>query len=278
MKTIKSPMPLVQPGESRPPFPEFANPDFGAASSPIANFTTASKPIATNTDTLTSADMNFSGAKDSAIPSSGAGTSNGNNIAAGTFGYYNGALFSAANRGSLQNSGADKPENYLSPEARKYMGYGNAALGGMAAGGQVQATTDSNDAVLQTVGAGIGGAAAGFAVGGPVGAAVGGVAGLVSGGINAYVGTHSARKEQRKSDKIRAQIMAKEEARYQQARADQKEYFDISRSDNQEQARYNRRMAAVQSTWQAQEAARRAMNDAIAQDASLKQMLTQEVR
>jgi outer membrane lipoprotein SlyB len=191
-------------------------------------------------------------------------------------GYWGGMKARPTN--TLQSTAADKPENYLSPEARKYMGYGNAALGGVAAGGQVQPTTDSQDASLQVLGAGIGGAAAGAAAGGPYGALIGGVAGLVSGGLNAYVGTHSARKEQRKQEKLRQEIMAKDEARYQQARADQQKYFDIERSDNQEAARYNRRMAAVQSQWQAQEAARRALNDAITQDQSLKQYLTQEVR
>lgn len=178
----------------------------------------------------------------------------------------------------LQSTEANKPTDYLSPEARQALGYGNAALGGLSAGGQVAPTADAKDATLQVLGAGAGGAAAGFAAGGPWGAAIGGVAGLVSGGINAFVGTHSARTAQRKQDKIRADIQARDEARYQQSRADAQKYFDVQRGDTLEQERYNRQLSAVQSQWAAQERARAALNDSMAQDASLKHMLVGDLR
>ncbi len=256
---LKTPMPLVPDSD-----PESGSRYQSAPASPIASFT-AAPDAATNTDILTSADMNKTDIQGSAIPTMGQGYGYGRNYATMPI-------------GGLQSTQGNKPEDYLSPEARKYMGYGNAAYGGVAAGSQVTPTPDAGDAALGVIGSGISGAAAGAAVGGPWGAAIGGAAGLVSGGINAWVGTHSARQKRREQDKIRQQIAAKDEARYQQARKDAKEYFDIERGDTQEQQRYNRRMAAVQSQWQAQESARRALNDAIQNDAGLKQMLTQEVR
>lgn len=276
MQPLKTPMPLVPSadpaagsryqamgasGAPSSPMDSFA----GAPSnpSPIANFTAA--PSATNTDILTSADMNKTAVQNSAIPTMGQGYGYGKNYATMPI-------------GGVQSTAAQKPEDYLSPEARKYMGYGNAALGGVAAGSQVNPTPDAGDAALGVLGSGIGGAAAGAAAGGPAGALIGGALGLVTGGINAFVGTKTARAQRREQDKIRQEIAAKDEARYQQARRDSQKYFDIERGDTQEQQRYNRRAAAVQSQWQAQESARRALNDAISNDASLKQMLTQEVR
>jgi hypothetical protein len=274
MAIKKTPAPIIPSSDpNSKPYPEVRNAhypeamdtsamDSASGISPIAQFTSAPKPV-TNTDVTTSADMNKTDVGANNIPM--------------PVGYWNG--MSTAKMGSgLQSTGADKPTDYLTPEAREMMGYGKAGVAGYNAGANIQPTTDSNDAVAQVAGSTIAGAAGGLAAGGPWGAVVGGVAGLVSGGINAYVGTHSSRAQQRKQDKLRQEIAAKDEARYQQARADQEKYFNIQRSDTQENERYNRRMAAIQSTWQAQEAARRAMNDAISQDANAKQVLLGEMR
>lgn len=265
---MATPQPIVPSTEPEFQLPmPYASP--GVDTNPIASFTetrSTAQPI-TNTSVPTSADK---GANNFWETANGQAQKNSQAIA-GPFGYGSGM-------NKLQSTSADKPENYLSPEARKMLGYGNAALGGLAAGGQVAPTPDAGDATLQVLGAGVGGAAAGFAAGGPVGGIVGGVAGLVAGGINAYVGTHSARAANRKEEKIRRDIQAREEARYQQARADQEKFFNIQRGDTLEKERYNRKMAAVQSQWAAQEKARSALNDTIAQDASFKHMLVGELR
>lgn len=272
MKPLKNPigytpanptaMPIVAPSESQKPYPEVENDwDPTPAARPIADFTSPAK----NTDIVTSADMNKTDVQGSAIPAMGSG-------------YGFGRMNTPAPIGGMQSTMAQKPENYLSPEARKYMGYGQAALGGYNAGANMMATPDESDAMLQVAGSTVGGAAMGLAAGGPVGAVVGGLTGLVTGGLNALVGTSSARKQRREQERIRQEIAAKEEARYRQARKDAEKYFNIERGDNQEQQRYNRRMAAIQSQWQAQESARRALNDAIQNNSQLKMMLTQEVR
>lgn len=178
----------------------------------------------------------------------------------------------------MQSTAADKPQDYLSPEARKMVGYGSSALGGIAAGSQVAPTANAGDAALQVLGSGLGGAAAGLATGNPIGAAIGGIAGLVTGGINAWVGTSSARKQQRAQDKIRRDIQARDEARYQQARQDQERYYNIERGDSMEKERYNRRQTALQSQWAAHDQARNALNDSIAQDASFKHMIMGDLR
>lgn len=271
---MATPQPIVQPSE-----PEFQLPAPYAAPgvdvNPIASFTSTPSPI-TNTTVATSADpINSFWQTDAGQgykAQGGATPVSGNSIAAPI------GARSPWTPQALQSPQANKPSDYLSPEARQMTGYGNAALGGVAAGGQVAPTADSKDATLQVLGAGAGGAAAGFAAGGPWGAAIGGAVGLVSGGINAYVGTHSARTAQRKQEKIQRDIQARDEARYQQARADQQKYFDVERGDTLEKERYNRKMAAVQSQWAAQERARSALNDSIAQDASLKHMLVGDLR
>lgn len=263
---MATPQPIVPPSEPEFELPKpYAAP--GVDTNPIADFTSV-QPIAqapvNNTTIATSAD---------AAKAQTGGTAVSNNAIAAPIGSYNPWSFMA-----LQSTAANKPSDYLSPEARKMTGYGNAALGGMSAGGQVAPTADSQDATLQVLGAGAGGAAAGLAAGGPWGAVIGGVAGLVSGGINAYVGTHAARTAARKQEKIRADIQARDEARYQQARADQQKYFDVQRGDDLEKERYNRKLTAAQSQWAAQERARAALNDSIAQDASLKHMLVGDLR
>lgn len=276
-KTV--PQPIVAPSEPDFQLPQpYRSP--GAAESngvldsppesPIASFTSsapAPKPI-TNTDVTTSADAQINHFSQTEYAKQ---ATQSNNIA------------SPINRSQfytspMQSTAADKPSNYLSPEARKMVGYGNSALGGIAAGGQVAPTADAGDAALQVLGSGISGAAAGLATGNPIGAAIGGVAGLVAGGINAWVGTGAARKQQRAQDKIRRDILARDEARYQQARRDQEKYFNIERGDNMEKERYNRRQTALQSQWAAQEKARSALNDTIAQDASFKHMLVGDLR
>lgn len=260
------PSPLIPPSQPDPKLPmSYATPPMsygvpGVDTGPIADFlspATSSAPPITNTTVATSADA--------------ANPVAANNIAM-PIGYMPKNLY------AQQSTAANKPTDYLSPEARKTLGYGNAALGGIAAGGQVAPTADAGDAALQVAGSTIGGAAAGFVAGGPVGGAIGGIAGLVAGGLNAFVGTHAARAAARKEDKIRRDIQARDEARYQQARADEQKYFDINRGDTLEKERYNRKMAAVQSQWAAQERSRSALNDVIAQDASIKHMLIGEMR
>ncbi len=275
---VKVPQPIVASSEKEFELPavspytntefELPAPQYGP-SSPIANFTSTSPKPITNTDIVTSADsaqpINF----DSNIP-----------VPAGANRY-------DPNR--LQSTAANKPTDYLSPEARKMTGYANAGLGGFAAGSQVAPTADSGDAMLQVAGATVGGAAQGAlagaaigAMGGPVtmlgGAAIGGLTALVTGGLNAWVGTSSARKQQRAQDKIRRDIQARDEARYQQARRDQEKYFNIERGDNMEKERYNRRLTALQSQWAAQQKAKDALNETMLQDQNLKHMLVGDLR
>lgn len=279
-KTV--PQPIVPPSEkqSLPPYPEEYSGDMGGIqiqdapnSSPIADFTsTEPKPL--NTDIATSADAakpinHFS--QTAYAQNQGMGQNIAMPIGHGGFGYGGYGY-------GLQSTNADKPTDYLSPQARQMVGYGNSALGGVAAGGQVAPTADAGDALLQVAGAGLGGAAAGLATGNPLGAAIGGITGLVAGGINAFVGTSAARKQQRQQDKIRRDIQARDEARYQQARRDQQKYFDVERGDNLEKERYNRRLTAAQSQWAAQDRARSALNDVIAQDANFKHMLVGDLR
>lgn len=237
-----------------------------APASPIAAFTSpAPKPI-TNTDIVTSADAAQPIGLDSNIPvPAGANTWNPNR---------------------LQSTAANKPTDYLSPEARKMTGYANAGLGGFAAGSQIAPTADAGDAMLQVGGATVGGAAQGAiqgamvggAPGALVGGAIGGLTALVTSGLNAWMGTSAARKQQRAQDKIRRDIQARDEARYQQARRDQEKYFNIERGDNMEKERYNRRLNALQSQWVAQQKAKDALNDTMAQDANLKHILVGDLR
>lgn len=242
-----------------------------APASPIANFTSTSPKPVTNTDIITSADA--------AQPIGYDSISSATNI----------PVPAGANRwnpNQLQSTAANKPTDYLSPEARKMTGYANAGLGGFTAGSQIAPTADSGDAMLQVGGATVGGAAqgaiAGAMVGGApgalVGGAIGGLTALVTGGLNAWMGTSAARKQQRSQDKIRRDIQARDEARYQQARRDQEKYFNIERGDNMEKERYNRRITALQSQWAAQQKAKDALNETMLQDQNLKHMLVGELR
>lgn len=281
-KDFQLPQPYRSPGAAEsngegiqfgnaPPYPEAYSGNMDgiqiqdAPASPIASFTSAAPKPITNTDVATSADAQVDRFSQSA------NANQSQNIAApiSRSQFYN---------SPMQSTAADKPSNYLSPEARQMVGYGNSALGGLAAGGQVAPTADAGDAALQVLGAGVSGAAAGLATGNPIGAAIGGVAGLVAGGINAWVGTGAARKQQRAQDKIRRDIIARDEARYQQSRRDQERYFNIERGDNLEKERYNRRQTALQSQWAAQEKARNALNETIQQDQAFKHMLVGELR
>ncbi len=186
---------------------------------------------------------------------------------------------------AMQSTAADRPANYPSPTEQMGRGYAAAGLAGLGAGGTVAPTTDSTDALMQVGGSTLGGAAQGALygsiAGGPgavVGGAVGGLIGLVSGGLNAFVGTRSAREAKRQQEKINQAILARQDARYQQERADQEKYFNINRSDTLEQTRYNRKQDALASTWKAQEAARQALNDTISTDANFKKLLFSQVR
>lgn len=173
--------------------------------------------------------------------------------------------------GSAQSTMADKPMDYTSPEEIKAKQYGSAAAAGLAQGGNMVDTPDATDAAIQVGSAGLSGAASGLAVGGLPGAAIGGILGLVSGGINAWVGTHSARQNRRQQEKVAMQIQAREDARREQDRQDQLYMFNSNKEMTLEQLRYNRRASAVQESFQAQEQARRTMNDAIAGDKNLKE-------
>src|SRR3990167_192790 len=156
--------------------------------------------------------------------------------------------------------------NYVNrQQAQKALGYAMPLQAGIGAGSQVTATPRADDAILQAGGAGLAGAAGGAvtgamigAAGGPIGAAggavIGGIAGLVTGGIQAYTGLRASRDNRRKEEKALREMIAREERRYNQQRADQ-----------QEQQRYDRRTAALQSQWLAMQTAGRKVNELIAQ-------------
>lgn len=148
-------------------------------------------------------------------------------------------------------------------------------MGGLGAGSSVQPTTDAGSAVLQTVGAGVGGAAQGAlagatlgAAGGPggalVGAGIGGLVGLVSGGIQSYMGLRSARASKREQERVYREIIEREEMRHKEARGDQ-----------QEQLRYNRRSAALQAQWSAAQAAGQKLRSVMKDNEDLKQLFIQ---
>lgn len=153
------------------------------------------------------------------------------------------------------------------------MGYLMPFQAGLGAGSQVSATPDASDAALQVGGATMAGAASGAltgaaigAAGGPIGAiggaAIGGLTALVSGGLQAYLGVKASREANRKNERIQAAIQARQDARDAQMRA-----------DTQEQTRYNRKIAALQSQWNAMQTANGYLNDLITKDQSIKQHL-----
>lgn len=144
--------------------------------------------------------------------------------------------------------------SYAQPSQSDLYGIGavTAGLQGLQAGAATVPTADTAEAVVGAVGSGLVGAGSGFlagaamgSVGGLPGAIIGGTVGLVSGGLNAYLGLRAARRQRREQAKKEAEIKAKTEAREKQAR-----------DDAIGQLGFNRRTAAIQSQWAAQEMAR----------------------
>ena len=81
--------------------------------------------------------------------------------------------------------------------------------------------------------------------GGPVGAVVGGIVGLAAGGLNAWLGVRASRRASREAQRREQDILERQERRERQARL-----------DALEQRGYDRRTAAIQSQWAAQELAK----------------------
>lgn len=165
-------------------------------------------------------------------------------------------------------------DNGMSSLDKKFVTYGGAAEAGLGQTSAMTPNTDSSGALLQVAGATLGGAASGAVVGGVPGAVVGGLVGLVSGGINAWVGTHSARTQARKNEAINLAILKRQEA----LNAQQQANWETNRQDNLKQQALNNKTLANQSQWSAMEKGRQALNDMIAQDENLKQMLIERVR
>jgi outer membrane lipoprotein SlyB len=152
---------------------------------------------------------------------------------------------------------------------------------GLAAGATVGQTTNSESAVLNTLGAGAAGVASGAAVGGVYGAVVGGVVGLVSGGIQSYTGLKDARAKKRAADKDAAYIKKWNEDERKYAR-EQDEYNKglnaQSRADGQEQTRYARSQNALASQWKAFQSTMDIINTGIKDDERIRAMFVKEAR
>jgi DNA anti-recombination protein RmuC len=99
------------------------------------------------------------------------------------------------------------------------------------------------------------------------GAAIGGLTALVAGGLQSYMGLKASRSQARKQQKLNAAIEAKNNALAARERA-----------DALEGQKYNRRTAAIQSQWQAIQAAQKHVEDILARNAELKQRFIQSGR
>lgn len=141
------------------------------------------------------------------------------------------------------------------------------AVAGFQAGAQVQNVQTTEGAVLQTISAGLGGAAGGAIAGGVPGAIVGGVAGVITGGINAYLNLKSSRKARREQNRERARIEEKNRKALAQQRA-----------DVNEQMRYNRRINALNSRWEAMEKVREQFNTSVVQNENLRNLFISQAR
>lgn len=184
-----------------------------------------------------------------------------------------------------QTAAAEKEAKF-----QESMGPLYATQAGMAAGSQVQPTTSSAGAVMQTVGAGISGAATGAMMtgGNPIGAVAGGLAGLVSGGIQSYVGLTNARQEKRDADKQWREIQElNKQARkdmLQQVAFNQKlatETFREGQAVNRFNARqtlYNNRSNAIQQRWNVLSDARNRLNGMLASNEGLRQAFIKQAR
>ncbi len=159
------------------------------------------------------------------------------------------------------------------------LNYAAPVAAGLSAGGQVQPTTDSGSAVLQTAQSTLGGAASGAlagaaigAAGGPIGAVGGAVAGgltaLVSGGIQAFTGLKEARANKRAEEKQAAYIKKWNE----DERAYNRKQDELNRSGTNEQLRYNRRQNALASQWKAFQSTMDILNQNMDKDENLRKM------
>lgn len=140
-----------------------------------------------------------------------------------------------------------------------------AGMAGLQAGTQVSPTQSAGDAVLQTAGATIQGAGAGALAGAMIGGKVGALAGpagiaigagvgaltaLVSGGLQSYMGVKASRQARREQMRANAAIEAKNNA-----------IMARNRADALEQQTYDRQLTALQSRWQAIQAANMHLNE-----------------
>lgn len=147
-----------------------------------------------------------------------------------------------------------------------------AGLQGLQSGAANVPTADTAEAVTGAVSSGLVGAGSGFltgaamgGAGGVPGAIIGGVIGLASGGLNAWLGLRAVRRQRREQAKKEAEIAAKNEAREKQARA-----------DALGQLGFNRRTAAIQSQWAAQEMARGKFFELLQLDNNLRSAFVQQ--
>ena len=143
---------------------------------------------------------------------------------------------------------------------------GAGAKGGLVSGGDVGVTTDSGQAIANTVETGFAGAATGAAAGAAIGsglglpgAVAGGVIGLVAGGVNAYFNVKQARAQRRAEEAAIAKAQARQDARDAQAR-----------QDAIGQLAYNRRQTALQNLQLTQQNALKRMNDLMSQNQEMK--------
>jgi len=152
---------------------------------------------------------------------------------------------------------------------------------GFGSGSQVQPTVNAPSAVMQAVGSGVSGAATGAALGSvipglgtAVGAGVGGLVGLVSGGIQSYFGLQDARASKRAQERAIAKIQKQND----DAIAYTKQQNALARSDTQEQLRYNRHQAALDSQMTAFKSVLALLNNGITQDQNMKELFIQRGR
>lgn len=166
------------------------------------------------------------------------------------------------------------PEQASNAQQQRQLKYMEPVSLGLSAGATVGKTTNSESAVLNTLGAGAAGVAEGGATGGLYGAVAGGIVGLVSGGIQSYTGLKQARADKRASDKQTAYIKKWNE----DERAYNQQQDALRRSDSLEQQRYNRRQNAIATQWKAFQSTFDILHAGITQDENLRSMFVKEAR
>lgn len=173
-------------------------------------------------------------------------------------------------------SSLDAKEDSLAKreKALKQQGSVASVMPGLTASSQQVPTTDATSAVWQAVGSGISGAAGGALIGSSVGgvgavpgAVIGGISGLVMGTISAYTNLKAARQQRRAANKQARKIMEMQ----RKAQAQQ-------RRDINEHIRYNRRINALQSRWDAVDSAREMVNKRVVQNQKLRDALINTAR